>query len=449
MGLGSFVWWFGVVESREDPLHLGRCKVRFFGAHTQNKNEISVDDLEWAHPIVPFGSNTVKPPAEGELVVGFMADGKDGKFPILLGTIPGIPQEFRDSNTGFSDPYTEEEKLNNQFPKRVANSKITVNASGPRVSANNPVRYPTKILNEPTTHRLARPDRADETGVYLGIRESSIEGTPINFQRKNVIGKIKTSANTTWDEPFPSYNAKYPYNYVISGESGHAIEIDDTPGYERLQLSHRTGSTLEFLPSGSVKIKTFNHKYEITHGNNKEYTNGNKHETIQGDCYLRINGKLVIEAESVEILATNNLNLKGTNVNITATNDVNIHADSNASVRSKNLNLRGENRLSAFGGIGGAALSSSKTAVLQATENVKISGAKLFTSSLLSSIDSLITNILPTAVSPPPSPDGADAASRYNRALANNLVKTTSTNTKERTNMFANTQNVISSVTSQ
>ena len=28
MGLNQFVWWFGVVENRADPLNLGRCQVR-------------------------------------------------------------------------------------------------------------------------------------------------------------------------------------------------------------------------------------------------------------------------------------------------------------------------------------------------------------------------------------------------------------------------------------
>ena len=34
---GDFVWWQGVVEDRNDPLKLGRCRVRILGYHTDNK----------------------------------------------------------------------------------------------------------------------------------------------------------------------------------------------------------------------------------------------------------------------------------------------------------------------------------------------------------------------------------------------------------------------------
>ena len=30
---GQFYWWFGVVEDRDDPLRMGRCRVRIMGYH--------------------------------------------------------------------------------------------------------------------------------------------------------------------------------------------------------------------------------------------------------------------------------------------------------------------------------------------------------------------------------------------------------------------------------
>ena len=43
----------------------------------------------------------------------------------------------------------------------------------------------------------------------------------------------------------------YPTNNVSQTESGHIIEKDDTPGSERLSVSHRTGTYFEILPFGS------------------------------------------------------------------------------------------------------------------------------------------------------------------------------------------------------
>ena len=45
IGLDGFYWWFGVVENRQDPLGLGRCQVRIFGAHTEVLSDIPSDDL--------------------------------------------------------------------------------------------------------------------------------------------------------------------------------------------------------------------------------------------------------------------------------------------------------------------------------------------------------------------------------------------------------------------
>jgi hypothetical protein len=115
LGLNNFVWWFGVVENRLDPLELGRCQVRCFGWHTEDINQLPIEKLPWAHPIIPYGNKNVQPPAEGILVFGFFADGKDGQYPIIIGTVPGIPDEIRQNNMGFTDPYTDEQKAQPLF----------------------------------------------------------------------------------------------------------------------------------------------------------------------------------------------------------------------------------------------------------------------------------------------------------------------------------------------
>ena len=37
----GFNWWIGVVENRQDPEKLGRCKVRIFGYHTDSKERFT------------------------------------------------------------------------------------------------------------------------------------------------------------------------------------------------------------------------------------------------------------------------------------------------------------------------------------------------------------------------------------------------------------------------
>jgi hypothetical protein len=50
---------------------------------------------------------------------------------------------------------------------------------------------------------------------------------------------------------------------MIESESGHILEMDDTPNAERLHLYHRSGSRIEFLRDGDMTLKVANNNYEI------------------------------------------------------------------------------------------------------------------------------------------------------------------------------------------
>jgi hypothetical protein len=91
LGQSGFTWWVGEIEDRVDPLGIGRCKVRIFGIHTDNKTMLSTDQLPWAHPILPLNnSKTFSSPKIGDWVVGFFMDGESCQMPVMMGVLPGI-----------------------------------------------------------------------------------------------------------------------------------------------------------------------------------------------------------------------------------------------------------------------------------------------------------------------------------------------------------------------
>jgi hypothetical protein len=93
MGLDKFVWWVGVIETRVDPLGLGRCQVRIFGWHTDNKIQLPTIDLPWAHAMLPINnSKSFQVPRIGDWVMGFFMDGESAQFPVMMGVMPGIKQ---------------------------------------------------------------------------------------------------------------------------------------------------------------------------------------------------------------------------------------------------------------------------------------------------------------------------------------------------------------------
>ena len=95
-----FVWWIGVVEDRHDPLYLGRCKVRILGWHTEDKELMKTSDLPWCFPLMPITSASQTSvgqapvgPVEGTWVMGFFKDGENAQDPMMMGTLPGIPEQ--------------------------------------------------------------------------------------------------------------------------------------------------------------------------------------------------------------------------------------------------------------------------------------------------------------------------------------------------------------------
>jgi GH24 family phage-related lysozyme (muramidase) len=90
--------YYGVVEDRiNDPLKLGRVRVRISGIHTENKQELPTADLPWALVMQPTSSAAnsgvgFSPTGilEGTWVMLVYRD-EDQQSPIVIGTLPGIP----------------------------------------------------------------------------------------------------------------------------------------------------------------------------------------------------------------------------------------------------------------------------------------------------------------------------------------------------------------------
>ena len=254
MGYNGFVWFYGVVEDRNDPEYLGRVRVRAIGLHTDNKNKIATADLPWATVVLPVTSAGIsglgQSPAallEGSWVFGYFRDGERCQEPVILGSVPGRPTVAADSSLGFNDP-------NGVYPK---------------------------FTDEPDTNRLA-VNNTDKEAASLTARK---EARLTNIQ----------GVNGTWSQPEIDYNAVYPYNKVYETENGHILEFDDTANAKRIHLRHANGSSIEMTENGDTIEITSNDRYILVTKDNKVYIKGTKDVVIDGDYNLKVNGNYNVE----------------------------------------------------------------------------------------------------------------------------------------------------------
>lgn len=93
MGTNGIVWFIGLVEDINDPLQLGRVRVRCFGFHTDNKIDLPTEALPWAIHIKPVTTGSYRSPtgiALNTTVIGIFADDVVAQYPIILGSISGV-----------------------------------------------------------------------------------------------------------------------------------------------------------------------------------------------------------------------------------------------------------------------------------------------------------------------------------------------------------------------
>ena len=307
MGQDGFVWFVGVVEDRNDPSALGRVRVRCLGFHSADLTELPTTDLPWAHVMHPVTDpcmhgmgNTPSFLVEGSYVVGFFRDPEKQQL-VIMGTLPGVPDEPADPGLGFNDP-------------RGANAVQDYYKGDPvygpyPVDGDDYTMHSGHEAGEPDTSRLAQGEASETHEALIARRARRVTSIPIATQPflKAVSDEAIQETRGTFDEPHPKgiektaqpyTSAAYPYNHVFESESGHIREVDDSPGAERLLTQHKSGTFEEIHPDGTKMVKVIGDNFEIIAGKSNVLiqgdvnltTVGTVRELIKGDYHLEVEG---------------------------------------------------------------------------------------------------------------------------------------------------------------
>jgi len=249
----SFKWFMARVveiDPKDDPQnmrYLGRVKIRILHDQTGELGKtvktlgIKDSDLLWAWPIssiqsaslsykkiveleefqTPFWIDAVGTSptgiAVGTYVFGFYLDGHEGNIPVIFGTY------HKDSI--YPEPPTEPDHKFLQIRGPDGETFEYQDVSGLAKG----------------WHEDKKRDTALDGGISQATEMKNVtapgEGGQTLPKHPYLIG-----SQHLVKQPPSDYNTLWPHNTVHTTKSGHAIELDDTPGHERIHWWHRSGS---------------------------------------------------------------------------------------------------------------------------------------------------------------------------------------------------------------
>jgi len=108
--------------------------------------------------------------------------------------------------------------------------------------------------------------------------------------------------------PRDRISSVYPYNQVSRSITGHTIEIDDTPGNERMLIKHADGAGIELAVDGSVYISALKNRIECTGGDQHITIVGDAKLEYQGNLDMKVKGEFNIECNEYNVNVKNNKN---------------------------------------------------------------------------------------------------------------------------------------------
>lgn len=318
VGIPNPLFFIGVVENNVEERLEGRVQVRAFGIHGTNK-QVPPEDLPWATLVHgSYDPNAPLPPINS-FVFGFFLDGRDAQQPMILGLIPTQLTEILDPEiTGWG---------------RITDKDGRILAKGSTQSD----------LGQPQNSRLARGEQIEQTYV---ARQAMNRTDLIEIASHD---PDDDDARQVFGEPAPAYDTEYPYNRVIE-TANHSIEMDDTPGSERITIFHGEGSYISIDSRGTSTYKSVSDEFDINDRNKYIHVKGDYCITVEGDCRFLVKGNKIeeITGDLIQNVRGNHYLSVGAQYTINASDEVQIRGAKlrlNANVEGINLNAAKKIRL--------------------------------------------------------------------------------------------------------
>lgn len=275
-------FFIGVVEDNKDPSQLNRVRVRIFGKHTEDLTLLPTESLPWYNVVMPVTSASTSGVGQtiglvqGSWVFGTFVDGPNEQEALILGSLPGESTQPSQDGEGFKDPDA-------IYPKNTGSDTPESASDNTSFAYKNRVAQRVTdipIATHPKLSTLSDEDKPEDEGVSI-------------------------PNPSTYCQP------QYPYNNVTETECGHVIELDDTPGYERISTTHCSGTSSNVIQDGSKIDTIIGDGYTVHSKDNTVYIIGKCNLTVEGDVNVKCEGNYVLDIEKDMVInVTGNIKTK-------------------------------------------------------------------------------------------------------------------------------------------
>ena len=228
VGKDGFFWWVGEVEDNEDPMELGRVKVRVLGYYTNVRGgttaDLPTENLPWATVLQHTcqsgndgqgeSSGQLQP---GAIVMGFFMDGESAQMPIVIGVMRVKKSAESQEKKVFA--FTGE----NMEPG-VGPNMTTMTPGNPNSSMASTKEEGYRRANIANTVDLPNQKGENQSAAISGVGSPNNIGTVMNGSSGNPI-KPRSS-----NKPNPAANGvggpwktlEYKLSYLIEDLADHA-----------------------------------------------------------------------------------------------------------------------------------------------------------------------------------------------------------------------------------
>lgn len=104
------------------------------------------------------------------------------------------------------------------------------------------------------------------------------------------------SVPNTWNVPTYKHGGEYNRTHVVrSTEGGHHVVLDDTPGRQKVEVMHSSGSSVTIQADGSGVFYMKKDGYEVVLGDKKVGINGSFDLSVGGDMRVSVKGDLAYD----------------------------------------------------------------------------------------------------------------------------------------------------------